>query len=304
MAGRIGTVRRVPPAAGKWALRAASPYRLVSGQTQARPRPRTSVARSLHGVCTVCADSPASVEWIFVGWLAKRLPICHEPSRSDQGSAVHDNGDTDRLGEDIGERISKTLSRDAPSDDAKRQITQVIAEKINRKSASGSAALKKGVMRANLMNAELILTPEERAILDAPHEIVVVYGPDARLIKAVTDYESEWSSVPMDLKQGSWFSHQHPGGRGPSSWDLDFLSKNRHLISRIVAINETGNIEIFEISVDPDAADADPLILNDAVDFYRDAAQSLGDTAPARREALELLSVEFPATFHAKSRVL
>lgn len=214
---------------------------------------------------------------------------------------MHDQGNTDRLGEDIGERISKKLGRGATSDEAKRQITHDITERINRKSANGSAELRKGVKRANLMNAELILTPEERAILDAPHEIVVVYGPDARLIKAVTDCETEWSSVPKDLEPGSWFSHQHPGGRGPSSWDLDYLSKNRHLISRVVAVNETGHVEIFEISVDPDA---DPLILDDAVVFYRDAAKSLGDTAPARREALELLSAEFPATFRAKSRVL
>lgn len=214
---------------------------------------------------------------------------------------MHDEGDTDRSGEDIGERISKMLNRQDFSDEAKRQITRSIAEKINRKSASGSADLKKGVKRANLMNAELILTPEEKAILDAPHEIVVVYGPDARLIKAITDYEIEWSSVPKDLDPGSWFSHQHPGGRGPSSWDLDYFSKNSHLISRIVTINETGNVEIFEITVDPSA---DPLVLDDAVVFYLDAAKSLGDTAPARREALELLSVEFPATFLAKSRVL
>lgn len=165
----------------------------------------------------------------------------------------------------------------------------------------GSSEVKKGVKRTHLAKDDLTPTPEELAILKAPHEIVVAYGPDGRLIKAVTDFESEWSSVPSDLEPGSWFSHQHPGGRGPSSWDLDYLSKNRHLISRIVAINETGNVEIFEISVNPDA---DTLILNDAVVFYRDAAKALGDTAPARREALELLSAEFPATFLAKSRVL
>ncbi len=214
---------------------------------------------------------------------------------------MHEDGKADRLGEDIGERISKKLSRDTLTDEGKKQITQGITEKINRKSASGSSELKKGVRRTNLTKTELMLTPEERAILDAPHEIVVVYGPDARLIKAITDYEQEWSSVPKDLEPGSWFSHHHPGGRGPSSWDLDYLANNNHLISRIVAINETGNIEIFEIAVNQDA---DPLILKDAVDFYRDAAKSLGDTAPARREALELLSLEFPATFRVKSKVL
>lgn len=104
----------------------------------------------------------------------------------------------------------------------------------------------KGIRRANLKDAELTLTPEERAILDAPHEVVVAYDPDGRLIKAITDFELEWSSVPMDLMPGSYFTHQHPGGRGPSSWDLDFLAKNRHLISRIVAINETGKVEIFQ----------------------------------------------------------
>ena len=82
---------------------------------------------------------------------------------------------------------------------------------------------------------------------------------------------------------------------------MDYLSKNPHLISRIVTINETGRFEIFEISVDPRAT---PLILDDAVVFYRDAATSLGDTAPARRVALELFSSEFPATFLVKSRVL
>jgi hypothetical protein len=214
---------------------------------------------------------------------------------------VHDEDDTDRLGEDIGERISKKLNRGATSDEAKRQITHDITERINRKSASGSAELKKGVKRASLMNAELILTPEETAILDAPHEIVVVYGPDARLIKAVTDYETEWSSVPKDLEPGSWFSHQHPGGRGPSSWDLDYLSNNNHLISRIVAINETGTTEVFQISVVPGA---DPLILVDAIAFYRRAAEKLGDSAPARREALELLSIEFPGSFLVKFKTL
>lgn len=218
-----------------------------------------------------------------------------------QGVSVRDEGDRIRIGEDIGERISKTLSRDQITDEEKRNLTQTIVDKINRKSSLGSSDVKKGVKRNNLSKAELVLTPEEIAILKAPHEIVIAYGPDGRLIKAVTDFESEWSSVPSDLDAGSWFSHQHPGGRGPSSWDLDYLSKNRHLISRIVARNENGNVEIFEISVD---SEADPLILNDAVIFYLDAAKSLGDTAPARREALELLSAEFPNTFLAKSRVL
>lgn len=144
---------------------------------------------------------------------------------------MHRDGKANRLGEDLGERISKKLSRDTLTDEGKKQ----------------------------------------------------------------------WSSVPKDLERGSWFSHHHPGGRGPSSWDLDYLANNNHLISRIVAINETGHIEIFEIAVDQDA---NPLILKDAVDFYRDAAKSLGDTAPARREALELLFLEFPATFCVKSRVL
>lgn len=224
------------------------------------------------------------------------------PARA-QSSSVPTKADEnrDRLREDIGERIAKTLVRAGPSHEGQRHITESILEKINRKSATGSGVIRRGIRRDHLRKAELTLTPEERAILDAPHEIVVVYGPDARLLKAVTDYETEFSSVPSDLSEGSWFSHQHPGGRGPSSWDLDYLARNRHLICRIVASIDSGKVEIFEITV---SDGADPLVLDAAVVFYQDAANLLGDTADARREALELLATEFPATFVVKSRTL
>lgn len=220
-----------------------------------------------------------------------------------ESSPVPSNADEnrDRLSEDIGERIAKTLDRADPSDTGQRLVTASILEKINRRSATGSGTVQKGIKRDQLKNAELTLTPEERAILDAPHEIVVVYGPDARLLKAISDYQTEFSSVPQDLGFGSWFSHQHPGGRGPSAWDLDYLARNPHLISRIVARPESGRIEIFEITV---VEGSDQLELEGAVVFYRDAAKSLGDTAAARREALELLVSEFPTTFAVKSRTL
>ncbi|MFT3991681.1 MAG: hypothetical protein QM680_09770 [Luteolibacter sp.] len=228
-----------------------------------------------------------------------RLALAKLPATN--GLRVRDEGDQIKIGEDVGERIGKSLARDQITDRQKQALTEAILEKINRKSAQGASDLQKGVRRNILKNDELTLTPEERLILDAPHEIVVAYGPDARLIKAVSDFETEQSKVPTDLEEGSWFSHQHPGGRGPSSWDLDYLSRNPHLISRIVTRNEAGRVEIFEITVEPGAS---LTALQDAIDFYRDTAKSLGDTAPARRMALELLSDEFSDTFAVKSRVL
>ncbi len=215
-----------------------------------------------------------------------------------------EDGDRIVLKEGIGERVSKIRKRDGmATPEQEKAIAGAVFGKIDRKAAEPMtrAETGKGVNRARqLQAAELTLTPEERLMLESPHEILAIYTPEGRLKKAVLGDRST-VSIPEDVPSGGTLSHQHPSGRGPSDSDLKAALVRPGVTLRIVTVNENGKVEIFRLRA-TSVVDAEKS--RQAARHYKDSCANGGDTPEARRAALVLMLERFPGMITVENRIL
>ena len=206
---------------------------------------------------------------------------------------VVDEGDKIRIGEDVGERISKTRKREGmATPEQEKAIAEKVFQSIDRKAAEPQTQPTggKGINRERHLSAsELTLTPEERQMLESPHEILAVYTAEGRLKKAVLG-DRQTVGIPGELPPGAILTHNHPTGRGPSDSDLKAVLTRPGTTLRVVATNENGKAEVFQLKALKQVSSEQ--IAEIAV-MYRDLAQMGGDTPSGRRAALDLISEEF-----------
>jgi len=221
-----------------------------------------------------------------------------------QGFKVIEDGDRIILNEGISQRLSKlgkTGEDSTPEQDL--AIARKIFETVDRKSAEPQTRPdpQKGVARARQLFAdELTLTPEERKILKSPHEILLVHDAAGRLKKSVLGTPSN-VSIPDNINSGYMLSHNHPSGRGPSDSDIKAVLSRPGTALRIVAMNEAGNVEIFEMR----SNESLPAAVIDAIaDIYKNEAAKAGDSHAARRSALALIVEAFGDMISIKTAIL
>jgi|GEM_PF-5186997 len=220
------------------------------------------------------------------------------------GLAIVDEGESIRLGDDLGERLSKILKRgDLATPAQQRAIAEKVFEMVDGKAAEPTtrAELGKGADRArHLLADDPTLTPEERKILESPHEILLVHSQEGRLIKARLGDENS-VTIPDGVPDGAILSHNHPSGRGPSDADLKFALAHPGMTLRIVAANETGKLEIFVLRA---TTALSPDEINGIATAYKLQAEEGGDTHAGRRTALALISDIFGDKVVVESRIL
>jgi hypothetical protein len=184
----------------------------------------------------------------------------------------------------LSERHAKKIKRHEKGSKAwKRAVTDSILEPILRKSSTGGN-LPKGRKRKELLSDELELTADERAILQSPHEITVVYK-DGRLVNARTLYHEQLGPSMHGYEAGHTFTHQHPSGNPPSLLDLDEIMKNPRQILRIVAEQKDGSIDLYELKVDGELS---PLERGRMFKLFKAEVDGVPDTPEQRLLAMEL----------------
>ncbi len=208
----------------------------------------------------------------------------------EQGLAVRDERDRIVLEEGLAQRLSKIKKPD-PSDTEKSAIAEKIFESVDRKSAEPKrrAKLQKGADRSKqLLSGSLMLTPEESRIMESPNEILLVHTPDGRL-KCVSLGREHNVTIPSDIPQGSILSHNHPGGIGPSSTDLNYVLRHAGNTLRIVSNGKSGK-ELYRLKTlrKPKVDEIEKIVTK-----YETVAKSLGDTRMARLTSLSLILEEF-----------
>ena len=207
----------------------------------------------------------------------------------EQSPVVCDADDRIGLSDSLDQRLSKHSKRGVKSPAAELGIARKIFEMVDRKAAEPKTrpVAKKGVARVRqLLAKEPTLTPDERRILGSPHEILLIHSADGRL-KSVTLGGPHEVTIPADAPADSILSHNHPSGRGPSASDLKSVLSTPGRTLRIVAVNESGKIEIFVLKATGTIPDHK---ISGAVEFYQQACELSGDTHQARRESLWLIS--------------
>ncbi len=204
---------------------------------------------------------------------------------------MRDDGDRITLDDSIGQRLTKVIKRADAGGEYERSIAKKIFETVDRKAAEPKTRheTQKGVARARQLLAEsLTLTPEERRILKSPHEILLIHFPDGKL-KSVTLGNRGEVEIPSGIPYGAILSHQHPSGRGPSASDLKYVLLNPGTTLRVVALNENGRIEIFELRASDGISEEDVLAFTE---LYRTECEEGGDSHAARRVSLALILSE------------
>lgn len=151
-----------------------------------------------------------------------------------------------------------------------------------------------------LFNKQPTPTAEERIAVHSKFEIVITYSPKGSLVSARIGTR-EQSSLPAEPEDGSIFSHNHPKGRGPSDGDLNYALQHPSVTMRIVAINELGKFEIFQMKGKKDIS---PDEIRAIAFKYKTACDRKDDTPLARRDAYELLSEMFPDIIELQRRTL
>ena len=217
--------------------------------------------------------------------------------------SVPAEGDLIMLDDNLGQRLSKMVKRGDPGPAAQLAIATKIFEMVDRKATAPKTrtATHKGVARAKQLMAEaLTMTPEERRIVEAPHEILLIHSPDGRL-KSVTLGNRNKVSIPADLEPGSILSHNHPSGRGPSDSDLKAVLSFPEMTLRVVSKNEDGNVEVFSMRFTGELKKAE---IQGFSELYFDQCNDAGDTHAARRESLALISQLIGNSFQVLSRIL
>ncbi len=222
-----------------------------------------------------------------------------ELPKSGQPLRVIEDGDRIILKEGIGERLSKLgKSGGDATPEQKRAIAEKIFQTVDRKAAEPQmrSDSQKGVARArHLFAADLTLTPEERRILESPHEILLIHDADGRLrsVRLGTTHEV---TIPLGTARDAIISHNHPSGRGPSDSDLKSALANPGRMLRIVTVNEDREIEVFSLKANMELT-ADEVA--DIADEYREFCENMGDGPLARRKALALIVAKHEGIFTA-----
>ena len=223
-----------------------------------------------------------------------------EPFR--QFPAVREEGEEIKIGEDIGERISKARKRDGmTTPEQEKAIADAVFQRIDRKAAEPKqrAEPARGAARGRqLLAPDLTVTPEERLMIESPHEILLVHTAEGRLKEAVMG-DKRTVGIPDKLPADAILSHNHPSGRGPSDSDIKAVLARPGVTLRIVTVNE-GRIELFQIRAKEALADYDVAAM---ADFYRDEALAQGDSSEARRSALRLLETAFGDIIEVATRI-
>lgn len=189
----------------------------------------------------------------------------------------------------IGERLSKITKREGMTAvEQERAIAEKIFESVDAKAAESKTREnpKKGVNREKQLFAdELTVTPEERKIMESPHEILLVYEASGRLKSVILGGARE-VGIPANTPSDAIISHNHPSGRGPSDSDIKAVLTQPGRTLRIITRNENGETEVFSIKAKRSIPDEDIAVITGE---YRAAAVEGGDTAAARRVAVDLL---------------
>jgi len=174
-------------------------------------------------------------------------------------------------------------SDDTPRKPAKQKYIDravVIARKI----------LKEGVNRGDSLNApDITPMPEDHQMVQSRVEIILVHSRKGDLLGGEVGGTGNIvfdGDYPVDAIT----THNHPSGKPPSATDLFTTLKNPGWTTRVVSLNEKGNLEIWEIKAKGDFEFKDRQRLRD---FYYDEKGKYGDTALARRRALELTLKRF-----------
>ena len=198
-----------------------------------------------------------------------------------------DSGDSANV---IHERRSKAEKREGSKAQKERAEAESNLDRVRRRAANymKNEDLKKQVPRKMLLGDKLALTPEEQWILKSKFEIFLVYSADGRLKKAGIGTREE-STIP-NLNNGDIVSHNHPAGRGPSNTDLRYALNHPEVTMRIIARNENGTIEIFQILVKKAINKNE---IKKIVRDYKRACDFGADDHAARRNAMELIAEEF-----------
>ena len=161
-----------------------------------------------------------------------------------------------------------------------KKIYQSVIRRASRR-GDGSPP-RKGVNRSrHLFASTLTLTPEERKILASPYEIMLVHDADGRLDSVLLG-DRYRSPLPSNIAPGAILTHNHPGGRGPSSSDILQAFKHPQATFRIVTTNEKNQVEVFQMKAN---LALDEKSIKRLIDDYADSCNSLGDTPLARRKA-------------------
>lgn len=150
-----------------------------------------------------------------------------------------------------------------------------------------------------LFAAKVTTTPEERMILKSRYEIMLVYSREGRL-KSAHGGSREQSKKPL-FTPGDILSHNHPGGRGPSDTDLKVALDHPEITLRIVAKNENGATEIFQIRAKKAVSEAE---IEEIAEIYNGLCDDEGDNHAARRKALHLLHEFYSAILEISSTTL
>jgi len=133
-----------------------------------------------------------------------------------------------------------------------------------------------------------MLCPEEEMILDSKYEIMLVYTKDGRLVsgKIGSRFDSDEPNAPAD----AILTHNHPRGRGPSDSDITHILRNPERTLRIVARNEHGKVEIYQIRAKKRIPEGNIAKIGVA---YQHACDQGGDNHAARRAAVSLILQQF-----------
>jgi hypothetical protein len=184
----------------------------------------------------------------------------------------------------LSERHAKKIKRHEKGSKAwKRAVTDSILEPILRKSSTGGN-LPKGRKRKELLSDELELTSDERAILNSPHEITIVYR-EGRLVNALTLHQEKFGPSMQGYEAGHTFTHQHPSGNPPSLLDLDEILRNPRQILRIVAEQKDGSIDLYELKVEGELS---PLERDRLFKVFKAEVDGVPDTPQQRLIAMGL----------------
>ncbi len=220
------------------------------------------------------------------------------------GAAVCDEGEEIRLDDDISERISKARKREGlVTPEQAQAIAEAVFARIDRKAAEPKRHANggKGELRVRqLLADDLTPTPEERLMLESPHEILLVHTPEGRLKEAVMG-NARTVTIPDRLPAGAILSHNHRSGRGPSDSDIKAVLVRPGVTLRIVTVNEGGRLEIFSLMA---IGNPSPDEIKVITETYKAAAEAGGDTPAARRDALALILQIAGNSLLAVSRIL
>jgi hypothetical protein len=157
----------------------------------------------------------------------------------------------------------------------------------------------KGPVRKALFGEQLAMTPEEIHMLRSPVEIMLRYTPEGKLQSARRGNHHTHDG-PANVIDGETFCHNHPSVRGPGNTDLRLALRNPTCTVRVGARGKHGR-RIYRIRA---KQVADPKMVEEITEAYKDLCNKFHDTAAGRDRALELILEEYGDWISVERRAL